>query len=100
MIKKERCIVQVIDAILVNVPKEEIEFVALLTKISNDSYYHPPEDKYPAWYKLTNAVESKIGAIPTEDWHFAVASTLSTRSISDLRRAVAEINASKPEASR
>lgn len=89
-----RDIVDVINAILVNVPKEETEFIARLTKIANDSYYRPPEDKWPSWYDLQCAFENKIGNLPTEEWHFAIISTLTMKSIEDIKKEVASIKAS------
>jgi hypothetical protein len=66
----------VIEAILGHVPSEHVALRARLEKIRDDSFYLPPEHKFPAWRKLAKALQEACHVPPAFEWEKCVAAII------------------------
>jgi len=69
----------VIDAILKHVPTEMTDLWARLVVVRNDSFYDPPEYKYPSWRALRFVLETSLSTPPKADWEIKISDIVEGR---------------------
>ena len=69
----------VIDAILKHVPTEMTDLRARLVVVRNDSFYDPPEYKYPSWRALRFVLETSLSTPPKADWEIKISDIVEGR---------------------
>jgi hypothetical protein len=65
---KERDPVEVIAAVLKQVPQELTNLRAEIERLAENSAYFPPEYKWPIWVKLRNLLNVVLSWPPSTEW--------------------------------
>lgn len=76
---------EVIDQIMVEIPKSETFLRAALEKNKKDAMYKPPEETIQ--WDRTSATLVKFIPIIVEDWHFKVLEIFTTRTRKEIEKA-------------
>lgn len=67
-----RHLVDVIDAMLARVPKDEGDFIARLESCQQSVTYTPPEVMGTRWHDVAEILYGEFGEIPDEGWQTEV----------------------------